>query len=584
MKRLKILSFSLAIVLILTASLAAQAYNYPSWRGVKGHNGSLDIEVWTNKEEGASFGQGENLVVYFRANRDCYVTVYDLNTEGDINLLYPYDPRDDHFIEGGRVYTIPDYYDDFVLRVNGDPGLEFIQAVASEDYFEVPRWGSNFRDPDNWRPIDRESEAIWYLQYINERYFRVENWRGFHSDLDYTYFKVRQDWQYAWDSYYYDDYDYYHSNIHFVYHPYYYRPVYYDPWWDPWEWYGVIYIDYPYGGEIWIDGIYYGIAPLFVPRVCVGWRNVRIVQHGNVYYSGRVRIRSGSTHDLYYDGKYRWKSEKRRGLDGSGDPVANKYYPKEKSISYKSSAKYTFGGKSGKSKTYTTKRESYKDGSGYKSKGSKYKYEGSADKNRKTYKTNTSKSGKTRSKDKSTYDNKSGYKSKSSSPSKTRTPGETKTKSKTDTKSKKSGSGTYEKKSGSKSDSKSYNYKSNSRELPNSRFEWKNSSRKSGSDKSSGYSGSNSYKQPNNSSSYNRKSKTKTDSRPAYNSNSRSKGGSPTKSRSSGYSTKSRSSSGTSSSGSYRSKSSGSSSHTGGSKSGSSSRSKSGGSKSKRNK
>jgi hypothetical protein len=494
MKRYKtLIGMVLAAILMIVPTTWGQVNQSPS--GNLNGNEPLDIEVWTNKEEGASFGQGENLVIYFRANYDCYATIYDLDTKGNINLLYPFSPEDDNYIEGGMVYTIPDYYDDYVLRVNGDPGLEFIQAVASIRYFEVPDWMDNFRDPEGWRDIDRESEALSYLEFINYKYFPVEDCRG-RCDIDYTYFEVRKDWKYSWDSYYYDDYDDYDVHVIHHYHPYYYRPVYYDPWWDPWDWYGVMYIDYPYGGAIWIDGIFYGYAPLFIPRIYIGWHDFRILHGGHVYYHDRVKIRRGIRHDFYDgNGAPKWKTT-RRGLK-TDDPVVKKYYPKEKSISYKSVAKYSAGGKEGNTKVYKSGTAYDKYKTGYTKDGVTPTYKGTSGKEKSAgLKSKTSTKGGTSTKTKSGITKgtvSTGQKSKSGD---TKSKGSTEQKSKSgDTKSKSStkekDKGSSDKNTKSKSSGTTKSKETKSSNSPSARYEKKSGSTYVADGKSggSGYSG-----------------------------------------------------------------------------------------------
>jgi len=580
MKKYKMLiGLALAAVLFAAPAVFGQVYHVPP--KAKLASEPLDIEVWTNKDEGETFGQGENLVIYFRVNRDSYVTIYDLDTKGNINLLFPFSSEDEHFVEAGLVYTIPDYYDDYVLRVNGPPGLEFIQAIASQTYFEIPEWPNNFRDNDVWHKIERESEAIRYLEYINDNYFPTENCYG-RCDLDYTYFEVRKDWKYSWDSYYYDDYDDDYSEVHHYYHPYYYRPIYADPWWDPWDWYGVMYVDYPYGGAIWIDGVFYGYAPLFVPRICIGWHNIRILHAGNIYYHDRVKIRRGIRHGLYHEGGYKWKSN-RRGLV-KNDALVKKYYPKSKSLSYKSVAKYSAGGKAGNTKVYKagTKTSKYNTKATYKgvtkSKGSTGKYStgkssiSSKSKSKvssKSSKSSSSKSSKvTKSKSKS-----NSSKSKSSSAIKKESKSSTKsksTKSKSKSKSESKKSGKALKSTNSrfqtKAESKAYTSSSskNSRSGKSSR---KSDSYTKSSRSSSSYGKAKStYEGKSSSAKSNSKSSSKSDSRSgSVSSKSSSKSSSSSSRKSSGsYSSGSKSKSG---GGSKSSRSSGSKSKSSGSKS-----------------
>ena len=492
------ITIAIGLIALLTPLVWGQQYHDPPQD--KSQQGDpLDIEVWTNKEEGATYGQGENLVIYFRANRDCWVTIYDLDTHGNLNILFPFDTEDEHYVEANVVYTIPDYYDDYVLRVNGPPGMEYLQAVASLNYFDVPDWEYNYRDEDLYEDLDSDARSLRYLENINNKYFPVSYCYG-GCDQDYTFFEVRKDWEYSWDSYYNDDYNYYDDNrveVHHYYHPYYYRPVYYDPWWDPWDWYGCIYVDYPFGGEVWINGIFYGYAPLFIPRVSIGWCNVRVWYNGRDYYHDRVKIRRGLDHQLYSEGGYKWKTVERKTKTHT--TVTDKYYPRERSISYKSHAEYTLGGKSGNTRVTKNRTDGFSGKTDYKGTsgksydkirektsymGSKYEKKGSnttANKKSSTYdkgsKTSTSsgKSSKSGTNSKTTYD-----KGKSSSSSKSKA-SESKSKS-SSSKSKSS----YEKSKSSSSKSKSSGTKSKSSYNSGNKSGSSSSSKSSSSYKSRG--------------------------------------------------------------------------------------------------
>ena len=45
------------------------------------HAPRLDIDVWTNKEEGGVYRQGEGMRVFFRPSADAYVLIYNIDTE-----------------------------------------------------------------------------------------------------------------------------------------------------------------------------------------------------------------------------------------------------------------------------------------------------------------------------------------------------------------------------------------------------------------------------------------------------------------------------------------------------------------------
>jgi hypothetical protein len=106
----------------------------------------LVIDVWTDRGEGAVFYPGQRIRVYFRASRDCYVTIYNVDTQGYVHLLYPAGSFDEHFIMGGVTYRAPSRRAPYDLVVGGPPGIEYVEAVASaEPFHSRPPW---YLDPE----------------------------------------------------------------------------------------------------------------------------------------------------------------------------------------------------------------------------------------------------------------------------------------------------------------------------------------------------------------------------------------------------------------------------------------------------
>jgi len=94
------------------------------------------VELWTNRGDGAVYTRGERVRLYFRLDQDAYVTIFRVDTDGRIRVLFPRDPGEDNFARGGRdlevdgnelareAFTIDDY-----------PGVGYIFAVTSADPF-----------------------------------------------------------------------------------------------------------------------------------------------------------------------------------------------------------------------------------------------------------------------------------------------------------------------------------------------------------------------------------------------------------------------------------------------------------------
>jgi|GEM_PF-1832775 len=189
------------------------------------------IEVWLNKHNGSVYHPGQIVRAYFQTNSDCYVAVYNIDAEGFVHVLYPkYDDR--AWVEGGRIYEIPDPYDNYDLVVDGPKGIEYVVAVASEfplnlrtiydiedgvdDYYwpmgrvtgdphlaihdinERLAWGDEEYEPEGyssdvgwfyvqeWVPYPRYIAYHWYPEYIYDPwwdpYVHVHIWLDFYWD------------------------------------------------------------------------------------------------------------------------------------------------------------------------------------------------------------------------------------------------------------------------------------------------------------------------------------------------------------------------------------------------------------------
>ena len=233
-------------------------YNYDRTRADQ----YLDVEVWTDNSDGEYF-EGDDIIINFRANRDAFVAIYSVDSRGRVNLLFPIEQGDNNYIEGGIVYRLPGDNDDYDLVVSGPEGTETIQIIASKERFPIPEWYPvSGLDDDNWN--DRHE----FMDYLNNRYF--VNYDGQRFSYDRTSIYINE-----WEENYY-------------------RPV-YRPVYPGWTVCGNIYVDYPYGGTVYINGIYWGIAPLYIPRIYVGWHTVTIYDRYGYCWENDIHINNYNT-------------------------------------------------------------------------------------------------------------------------------------------------------------------------------------------------------------------------------------------------------------------------------------------------
>jgi hypothetical protein len=278
---LKILKLILALlVLTLTFKPAfAQLPEEEDYEGMNEHriihtpNQGLDIDVWIDKGEGSTYHPGDDIRVYFRASRDCYVVVYNLDTRGYVNVLYPYSSEDDRYVEGGRVYGIPGRYDDYSLTVDGPSGVEYIQAVASYEPLSLPHWSDYYREgtePADVRTLrmDEDEDPYVFMEWVNHQ---ISPSPDYVTDVTNLYVRYPHPQWYYWP------------------HQYWHYP-------DPFPYYlGSVYFWAPFGVEVYIDGIFYGIAPITIPYIIVGRHYVTYYYNGCRVWNNYVYVEKSKT-------------------------------------------------------------------------------------------------------------------------------------------------------------------------------------------------------------------------------------------------------------------------------------------------
>jgi hypothetical protein len=91
------------------------------------------IRIWTAHSD--TYHRGEMVRVYFRTENDAYVTVFRVDTDGRVRILFPRDPYDPNLAHGGETYTVDNVDDQDAFMVDDAPGVGYVFAVASQDPF-----------------------------------------------------------------------------------------------------------------------------------------------------------------------------------------------------------------------------------------------------------------------------------------------------------------------------------------------------------------------------------------------------------------------------------------------------------------
>jgi hypothetical protein len=96
------------------------------------------VDIWTDRGTGGMYRVGEPVEVCIRPDEDCYVMVYEIDTDGYLKVLFPRDCDYDAYLEGGVTYVVGGGYRK--LYVTGPSGMEYVHAVASYEPFRDIYW------------------------------------------------------------------------------------------------------------------------------------------------------------------------------------------------------------------------------------------------------------------------------------------------------------------------------------------------------------------------------------------------------------------------------------------------------------
>ncbi len=135
------------LIPILIASLALPGITADiSPAALTRHQGAVlpTVQIWTNRDE--VLHRGDKLKVYFRTDVDGYVSVFRIDTDGRIRVVFPVGPWDDNYARGGARYQVDPRDDGYTFRVDDYPGQGYLFAIASLDPFLYTRYVRN----DHW--------------------------------------------------------------------------------------------------------------------------------------------------------------------------------------------------------------------------------------------------------------------------------------------------------------------------------------------------------------------------------------------------------------------------------------------------
>ena len=117
------------------------------------------VELWTDRGNEAVYQPGDALQLRVRATDDAYLLVYEIDAEGYVHVLFPYEGSEQR-VDARRTYHVP--ADDANLErvVEKSTGEAYVVALASHQPFDHLPW--------YLRPYNAQADEVGYVNRPNE--------------------------------------------------------------------------------------------------------------------------------------------------------------------------------------------------------------------------------------------------------------------------------------------------------------------------------------------------------------------------------------------------------------------------------
>ncbi len=96
---------------------------------------ALEARVWLDRGAEPVLRRGDRVRVYYRTSEDAYVSIFHIDTNGTVRLVFPSAPSENHYARGGRDYRLL-FPESSYWFVRDYPGMGYFFAVASPIPFD----------------------------------------------------------------------------------------------------------------------------------------------------------------------------------------------------------------------------------------------------------------------------------------------------------------------------------------------------------------------------------------------------------------------------------------------------------------
>ena len=99
-------------------------------------NPPFSTSIWTDRSQ---YYPGDKVTIYFRTTRDAYIYVFDIDTVGNVSLIFPNIYSENNYRRANSTYSLPDN-SRYNLTVGGPSGVEQLVMFATPSKIKDVEW------------------------------------------------------------------------------------------------------------------------------------------------------------------------------------------------------------------------------------------------------------------------------------------------------------------------------------------------------------------------------------------------------------------------------------------------------------
>lgn len=99
---------------------------------IKNADKGFKVELWADRKD-ATYKVGDEVTFFFKADKDCRVTLFNVGTSGKVQIFFPNKFQKDNLVKADKEYCFPPKEAEYLFRFKGPAGEDLVKAIATLD-------------------------------------------------------------------------------------------------------------------------------------------------------------------------------------------------------------------------------------------------------------------------------------------------------------------------------------------------------------------------------------------------------------------------------------------------------------------